>query len=317
MGTRVVSYELNVSDASVEKKLFRQLGFEIGAEHELFGTAFDELLGLRGARAEQLFASLDQESLELRQFATPAPHTAQPQHANDLGFEHLAIVVRDIDAADAVLARTSATRVSARPQTLPASNPVAAGVRAEYFRDPEGHFLELIQFPPDKGKEAWHVATKRLFLGIDHSAIAVREATRSLRFYRDTLGLHVQSESLNEGPEQEALSGVAGARVHIVSLAGSKGPGIELLEYLAPTDGLPFPEITPADTAHWEIVIQVSSIGERLAELRNAGFLTPEQSTQSTTASTIFPGEKRAALVTDPDGHTVRLFEAVERGSGT
>ena len=80
-----------------------------------------------------------------------------------------------------------------------------------------------------------------MFLGIDHTAIVVTDTEASLRFYRDLLGLHVAGESENYGVEQEHLNNVFGARLRITALRASSGPGIELLEYLAPRDGRAIP----------------------------------------------------------------------------
>jgi hypothetical protein len=53
-------------------------------------------------------------------------------------------------------------------------------------------------------------------------------------------------ESENFGPEQERLNNVFGARLRITALRAPDGPGVELLEYLAPRDGRPFPPDTRA-----------------------------------------------------------------------
>ena len=53
--------------------------------------------------------------------------------------------------------------------------------------------------------------------------------------------MRVAGESENYGTEQEHLNNVFGARLRITALRGASGPGIELLEYLAPRDGRPFP----------------------------------------------------------------------------
>ena len=83
----------------------------------------------------------------------------------------------------------------------------------------------------------------------------------SLRFYRDTLGLQVAGESENYDVEQEHLNNVFGARLRITALRAGKGPGIELLEYLAPRDGRPAPaDLHANDVAHW----QTTLITERL-----------------------------------------------------
>ena len=49
--------------------------------------------------------------------------------------------------------------------------------------------------------------------------------------------MKVAGESENYDTEQEHLNGVFGARLRITALRADEGPGIELLEYLAPRDG--------------------------------------------------------------------------------
>ena len=53
--------------------------------------------------------------------------------SNDLWFQHLAIVVSDIDRAYAIALRAGASPISAGPQLLPAWNPNAGGIRAVLF----------------------------------------------------------------------------------------------------------------------------------------------------------------------------------------
>ena len=62
------------------------------------------------------------------------------------------------------------------PVTLPKS---AGGVTAVKFRDPEGHPLEFLQFPPGANPD-WKGAG---VMGIDHSAISVSDVAASRRFY--------------------------------------------------------------------------------------------------------------------------------------
>jgi len=303
----VSSFGMNVLDAEGELAFLRALDLTVMGDRTLVGPAFEELVSLPGARARQITLALGGQQLVLTHFDAPPGHAVEVARANDAGFQHVALVVRDMDAAYARLERTRMRPVSASPQTLPASNPVAAGIRAVYFRDPEGHFMELLQFPPDKGDAMWHRETKQLFLGIDHSAIVSRNTNASLRFYRDVLGMRVVSESVNEGREQELLSAVPGARVHITSLRGASGPGVELLEYAEPRDGKPFPEATRSDSVHWEIALEVRSVEDTLRALRDPGLGTAAPAHGAVVVAS--PGQARSALVPDPDGHTVRLSE--------
>ncbi len=308
----VSAFEMTVLDIESERAFLTAFDMISGPVQELSGPSFAELVSVPHGQAHELTLHLGEQALMLRQFSTPPARAVDVLRANDTGFEHVALVVRDMNEAYRRLAMTRMRPVSSAPQTLPASNPVAAGIRAFYFRDPEGHFMELIQFPKGKGDPRWQSDTNRIFLGIDHSAIATRSTAQSLRFYRDALGLRVMSESLNEGHEQELLSGVAGARVKITSLRGAQGPGIELLEYLSPGPGLPFPVSTAADTSHWEIVLEVPNLDESLRALRASGGDVPGRALGG---RFLGPDVARAALVRDPDGHSVRLFErASEKG---
>jgi catechol 2,3-dioxygenase-like lactoylglutathione lyase family enzyme len=155
---------------------------------------------------------------------------------------------------------------------LPKTIPNAAGIRAFYFKDPDGHPLEILEFPPEKGAAKWHAKTDRLFLGIDHTAIVVADTERSLGFYRDTLGFAVAGESENFGTEHEHLNNVFGARLRITGLRAASGPGIELLEYLAPRDGRPVPaDLRANDLAHWQTRLITGDASEASAALARRG----------------------------------------------
>jgi catechol 2,3-dioxygenase-like lactoylglutathione lyase family enzyme len=76
------------------------------------------------------------ETIELLQSGgRPIPAGSR---SNDGWFQHLAIVVSDIDAAYARVLQAGAAAISAEPQSLPQWNPNAGGIRAVYFRDPDG-----------------------------------------------------------------------------------------------------------------------------------------------------------------------------------
>ena len=82
------------------------------------------------------------------------------------------------------------------------------GVRAFKFRDPDGHPLELIWFPPGPGARrlARQAHPVPPFLGIDHSALAIASTRRSLRFYR-ALGLRVSDRSITTAPPRRGWTG--------------------------------------------------------------------------------------------------------------
>jgi catechol 2,3-dioxygenase-like lactoylglutathione lyase family enzyme len=250
---------------------------------------------------------LGEELLELTQYARPfgrpAPRDAR---SHDRWFQHVAIVVSDMDRAYDRLVAHGVSAISAAPQRLPDWNAAAGGIAAFYFRDPDGHPLELIHFPPDKGDARWHRASDRLFLGIDHTSIVVADTDASLAFYRDLLGMKVVNRSENFGPEQEGLNGLPGSRVRITTLAAESGPRVELLHYLTPTDGRPMPADERAnDLVHWETAVRVSDIDAALDAVRRAG---REIVSRDVTDVRSRVGPARGFLARDPDGHVLRFI---------
>lgn len=258
---------------------------------------------------------LGEEQLDLTEYVEPKgrPFPADSR-GNDRWFQHIAIIVSDMDHAHAVLQKR-AVRAESRggPQTLPAWNSQAAGIRAFYFRDPDGHFLEILQFPAGKGDPKWHRPTDRLFLGIDHTAIVVADTQASLRFYRDGLGLQVVGGSENYGPEQERLNNVPGARLRITTLRAAAGPGIELLQYLHPTDGRPAPlQSREGDLWRWFVHLG----GTRPATVRAATATRvggAEASGGSVPAVSQIDSDVGPRL-NDPDGHAIRFHESRRTG---
>jgi len=301
-----------VSDLDASVKFFRDvLEFERVGERELAGDAVERLSGVFPARVRVARMRLGSEEIELSEYLAPSTGRAFPEdtRGNDLWFQHVAIVVSDIDAAYARLRTHRVRHASSGPQRLPDWNPNAGGISAFYFRDPDGHFLELIHFPRGKGSPRWQTATDgagpdKLFLGIDHTAIAVRDTDASLAFYRDLLGLRVAGASENYGPEQERLNAVFGARLRITGLSAARGPGVELLEYLAPSGG----RVRPADARandllfwHTDLVVDDAARAERALFATDAELDSP--------GAIDAPDGARAITAADPDGHRVRLIE--------
>ncbi|MFU8860310.1 MAG: VOC family protein [Cyclonatronaceae bacterium] len=205
---------------------------------------------------------LGSEQIYLQEFAGREGRSIPPDSkSNDLWFQHIAIVVSDMEEAYAGLRDQKVTHVSTFPQTLPETIPAAAGIKAFYFRDPDGHNLELIWFPEDKGNPRWQEGSYELYLGIDHTAIAVSNTDHQKEFYAGLLGLDVMGSSENFGTEQEHLNQVFGARLDITGLGAENGIGVEFLEYITPPDGRPYPEPShPSDLWHWHTTIVVDDL---------------------------------------------------------
>jgi len=210
------------------------LGFRIAWRGPVDRTVLSAL-GMGRLRARQAVLRLGGQTVALVQFSRRGRRYPPDSRSDDLWFQHLAIVVSDIEAAYARLERHAGWRpiTDGPPQKLPQED---GRVRAYKFRDPDGHPLELLWFPPGQGRAVWHRrGPETLFLGIDHSALSIASPRCSVRFYK-TLGWRVTERTLNHGPRQAALDGLAQAHVQVTALRPClpSGPGLELLAYQPP-----------------------------------------------------------------------------------
>lgn len=282
------------------------LGFEVVQRSELSGRPYELLHGVFGARMRIAQLRLGDERIELTEYAAPRgrPYPIDTR-GNDRWFQHIAIVVSNMDKAYARLREHHIAQASSGPQRLPDWNPNAGGISAYYFRDPDGHFLELLAFPSGKGMPRWQ-RQESLFLGIDHTAIVVSSTAQALAFYREGLGFEVAGGSENHGEEQEHLNNVFGARLRITTLRAPNGPGIELLEYLAPRDGRPAPlDLKANDVAHWQTTVASGNLDALLADQRGGGLVSPDVIDVDPSRL----GFSRGLTIRDPDGHAVRVVE--------
>jgi catechol 2,3-dioxygenase-like lactoylglutathione lyase family enzyme len=262
---------------------------DVAAERRFYARAFGFAdLGSRkvpGARIERL--ALGNERLELVRYDRAGAPIPPGARSNDRTFQHVAIIVSDMQRAWQRVVRAGIHPVSAAPQVLPKWNPNAGGIAAVYFRDPEGHPLELLRFPAGKGAAQWHAAAP-LFLGIDHTAFAVADPAASARFY-ESLGFTVRGHSNNYGIEQARLSGVRAAHVQITALRFDRAPGVEFLHYIEPAASQPRENARTFDLiATRTVLIEPSAVAmcQRFAVvLRNAD----------------------GCLLRDPDGHFVEI----------
>lgn len=302
----VVSVGMTVGDMDRSLDFYSKvLSFEKLSDIELTGPEYERLTGVFGLRMRVVRLKLGQETLELTQYLTPRGRPMPlDSRSNDRWFQHVAIIVSDMDEAYKHLRKHRVEHASTGPQRLPDWNKNAGGIKAFYFRDPDGHYLEVLQFPPGKGDQRWHTKSGRLFLGIDHTAIVVADTDASLAFYRDRLGLNVVGNSENYGTEQEHLNNVFGARLRITTLRAAKGPGVEFLEYLSPRDGRSTPiDSRPNDHWHWQIRLHAPDVD---ASTKRLGIGSGRVISQGiTNLADDGAGGSRAVLARDADGHSL------------
>ncbi|MCG8475001.1 MAG: VOC family protein [Cytophagales bacterium] len=272
---------------------------------ESYDSRNDSLEGTFNSYYRSAVVRIGKDRVELREYISlegrsyPLDFTS-----SDRRFQHLAIVVSDMEKAYSRLKKMGVKQVSNQPQTIPYSNPVAGGVKALYFKDPDRHILELIFYPLDKRKDKWK-SQKSLFLGIDHTAIVVSSTRVSKIFYEKLLGFKVKGESFNYGKEQEHLNGVKDSKVRITGLGtDEQSVGVEFLEYVSPVQMEISRQPKPRTYDIWALqtVIEVESLDALYKSMHY-------QYVPVVSKGIIQYGQEKKLLVKDPDGHFILLKE--------
>lgn len=258
---------------------------------------FAELVGVPGATTRTTHMRLGDQEVALTAFDPPGRPYPADSTSSDLWFQHLAIVVADIDAGHAQV--REAGRVMPITEGGPTRLPCASGgVQAFKFRDGDGHPLELLEFPVDSTPAAWcRQGRSDVVLGIDHTALAVADTERSIDFYRSSFGLTPATRTENIGAEQSRLDAVAGDRVIVSTLKPAREtPHLELLGY---ETGRRRPSTTAAsnDIDATYVVLQTPDLAQtiRALEAGSARFISPDICFMS--------DNTRAVMILDPDGH--------------
>jgi catechol 2,3-dioxygenase-like lactoylglutathione lyase family enzyme len=258
---------ITVSDVDKVKLFYidafgaKEIGTSLFKKNEL-GLLFN--INDATVEVKTVLLQIGNEYVELQSFKgknlspTPIPKDSR---SNDLWFQHVAIVVPNMQKAFDAIHQKMAVFVSTAPQTLPQYLSAAAGISAFYFRDPDGHNLEVINFPKGKGNPKWQLDTTATFAGIDHTAIGVSNTDAQYKFYKEILGMDIAGHSENYGTEQEHLNQVFGARLWITGMKAPNGFGIEFLQYLAPPGGRKYPlDSHVYDLWHWHTTVKVNDI---------------------------------------------------------
>ena len=166
---------------------------------------------------------------------------------------------------------------------------------------------QVIKLPTDYGDFDLHMY-RSIVDGVHHLALNTDDMKMTVDFYVGVLGMRLAGESENYGTEQEHLNNVFGARLRITSLRAAQGPGVELLEYLAPRTGHAMPADSQSDDAWaWETTVASENADDMESRLHGAkaAFVSPG----IVNFESPDMGFRRGFLARDPDGHLVRVTQ--------
>jgi catechol 2,3-dioxygenase-like lactoylglutathione lyase family enzyme len=144
---------------------------------------------------------------------------------------------------------------------------------------------------------------------VSHVAIGVRDMERSLRFYRDAIGLRMKLDTIEELP---GFAGAQARKRRAVYLGLGEGPQASFVVLDLPLSSEPSGE--PArlfQTGIHHFSFWVDDIDAIVARVRAGGFeVLFEPAVSDTRAYGEAPGGKvRSTFLRDPDGSYVQLDE--------
>jgi catechol 2,3-dioxygenase-like lactoylglutathione lyase family enzyme len=246
------------------------------------------------------------EIVEIKKVASrPAERRLQ-----DSGAFTLIVLVRDLDKTFARLKQTGAPVVTS--SGAPVAIRFGAGTsRAVVVKDPDGHFVELVQpnpLPETTVPETANVLGVRVRLTVD-------DIERAMRLYRDALGL------------EQRTFGEPAKDPGVLSLFGMKGGQYRIGVMQVPTSGLTFELIEfngverrtvragIQDPGSTRIQLQVRDVDATIAALKGAG-----GAVVSTGGGTVtLPGRggatTKVAIVRDPNNLFLVLLQAAVQGN--
>jgi len=146
-----------------------------------------------------------------------------------------------------------------------------------------------------------------------HISITVADLERSLRWYRDLLGLELISRQRNQNAYTEQLIGMPGAVLEIAFLAlpHHESLALELIEYVQPRgDAVELPTNVPGVAHIAFVVADIDAALDRLASGAGAGPVSPPVEIDRGANRGM-----RACYVRDPDGFTLELMQPPENAT--
>ena len=109
---------------------------------------------------------------------------------------------------------------------------------------------------------------------IRHTGLVVADLELALRFWRDLLGFHIETQMDESGPFIDAMMGLKNVEVTTVKMSAPQGGVIELLHFKSHPDVHSW-RGTPYTTGFTHIALSVINLDECYRKLRNADIVFP------------------------------------------
>ena len=134
-----------------------------------------------------------------------------------------------------------------------------------------------------------------------HTGVVVRDLEKAIAFYRDVVGLELQTKYERTGPPVSQVVGYEHTHVKIAFLGAAGGHAFELIQYVnPPSDERPTEERNVLGGSH--LAFLVDDIDEAFRTLADSGAVVMNPPAE------LVPGRK-ACYLQDPDRNWIELLE--------
>jgi catechol 2,3-dioxygenase-like lactoylglutathione lyase family enzyme len=123
-------------------------GFKVLLDTQVSGKETNDIVNFPVERERIVLMERNQMQIEFLEYRPLGRGYPADYKSNDLFGVHLAFQTDDMERDYAML-KTKGVEIISNGgfQTIPPDHPLFAGTKVLYFRDPEGHPLELMQMP--------------------------------------------------------------------------------------------------------------------------------------------------------------------------
>jgi len=152
---RVEAVGMTVADMERSVAFYTNvLAFEQVSDVEVTGSPYEHLQGVFGLRMRVVRLRLGEEFIDLTEYLAPRGRPFPvDSRSHDRWFQHMAIIVTDMDRAYRWLRQHKVEHASSGPQRLPDWNPKAGGIKAFYFKDTGSPGIAVIAYSYDRVRE--------------------------------------------------------------------------------------------------------------------------------------------------------------------
>ena len=273
MFSEIIQVGITVNNVEENLALYRDaLKLRIESDFEASGPAWEKVTGISGVKFRRITLQregVDTGKIVLLKFLSPqsrpCPLDRKPydQGLYDFGFESA-----DIDKTYALLIQKGYTFDSTVQPVIVKGNTVA---REASIQAPEGVHVMLVQvfYKPSASQKEGELITSEM----EHVVIVAKDRDKSVRFYRDILGLKVIFDNVLEGEQLDQIVRLPQAKlkVYLLGKENVNAGKVEIIQYLS-HEGRPLPKETSlSDCGLRFISFRVDDMDKAYSLLRGKG----------------------------------------------